>query len=119
MVSCDGEEKEEDIDPRDKFVGSWNVHEQASNDPTPINYSTNIDYSTNSAYIKIYNIFFQGSDQSVEALVTGDNLTISPQEVCDFEISGKGKYVGGDKFTLDYKAKDLADEITISATYTK
>lgn len=122
LTSCDGESSDDDddmVDPRDKFVGSWNVEEKASNDPAAVHYTANVDYSQNSAYIKIHNIYFLSADEYVEALVTGDNLTISPQTVCDFEISGSGRYVSGDKFTLDYQAEDNADIITINSTYTK
>lgn len=121
LSSCDGDggdgDKKDDteVDPRDKFIGTWDVVEKVGSDPV-YNYTAVVDYATNSAYIRIFNIYFLGPDNYVDALITSNTVTISNEETCDHIINGGGSYSNG-QFTLNYTAKTTTDEVSVSATY--
>jgi hypothetical protein len=119
--ACTDDDDDDDTgDPRDKFVGSWNVEELRDIDDDPIYYDAQVKKSTsNSAYIEIYYIYFQDPNQAVDALVTGDNLTIETQTICNYDIQGGGESKSYDKFVLDYTVEDAADRINVTAKYTR
>jgi hypothetical protein len=119
LVSCADEEPiEPDIDPRDKFLGQWNVSEEEQGVGT-LNYTAGVVYdSSNTSRIQINNIYNLGSGVSVKALVAGNSLSISSQDADGIAINGSGTY-SSSSFILNYTA-DEGDQVhTIRATYTR
>lgn len=119
LVSCADEEPiEPDTDPRDKFLGQWNVLEEEQGVGT-LNYTASIvNDSGNTSRIQINNIYNLGLGVSVKALVAGNSLSINAQDADGITISGSGIF-STNSFILNYTA-DEGDQIhTIKATYTR
>jgi hypothetical protein len=119
IVSCADEDPiEPDTDPRDKFLGQWNVLEEEQGVGS-LNYiATVVNDSGNTSRIQINNIYNLGSAVSVKALVADNSLSISAQDADGITISGSGTF-STNSFILNYTA-DEGDQVhAIKATYTR
>lgn len=108
-------------DPVDKYLGDWKATE------TSILYGSGYVYdvtiirnSSNSLEILISNFYMQGVQERARALVTGNNLTMVEQTICDgtITIEGSGHYISG-KIELTYTALDGADLDQVTAVYVR
>jgi hypothetical protein len=119
LVGCAEEGQiEPDIDPRDKFIGTWAVKEEIAGQATQ-NYSSIIVVdSSNTSKIKIGNIYNLGAGAKLSALVAGNTLEISSQSITGISIAGTGSYAGT-SFILNYTAIESSETINVKATYTK
>lgn len=110
-------------DPRDAFVGKWHVAESTSKKAATVYYEVNISKSsTDSTLIFINNFYGVGTNQSVEAIVSGSRTTIPSQTRDGFTFVGSGIIAYNDEkidwiFTVDYNNGTIPYHVT--ATYTK
>lgn len=119
LASCADEEPiVPEVDPKDKFIGTWNVKEEIGGSVTGNYPSTVTKDSTNTSRILIYNIFNLGAAQRVQALVANNTLDISQQTITGISIAGSGTY-SGTGFILNYTSDDGSGAQTVKATYTK
>lgn len=121
LTSCMDEIEDPFGDPVDKYLGDWKATE------TSILYGSGYVYdvtiirnSSNSLEILISNFYMQGVQERARALVTGNNLTIVEQTICDgtITIEGSGHYISG-KIELTYTALDGADLDQVTAVYVR
>lgn len=119
LVSCtETDPLEPDVDPRDKFLGTWNVQETIDGQVSGA-YQSAVEYdSGNTARIRIGNIYNLGNGSSINALVAGNSLDLVSQSVTGVSISGTGLY-SGSGFTLNYTANDGSSNFIVQAVYTK
>lgn len=106
-------------DPVDKFLGNWKVNEVSSLYGGHYVYDVSITRNPdNSTEILISNFYMQGPNEKARALVSGYNITIPEQTICNGTISikGNGLKIGG-VITLNYSANDSADLDKVSATF--
>lgn len=108
-------------DPRDAFIGDWSVKEENTLKSTDY-YNVSIEKSasdTTAVFIK--NFYAINYSTSVEAVVSGSNITIPSQTVSGFTIQGygsmpfNGKTIGW-SYTVNHN-NGFIDQVT--ATYTK
>ena len=88
-------------DPRDRFIGTYDVHEYSSTYDEYWDYGVQIYKS--SGDIVIDN--FYNSGLRVYATVSDDRLNIPWQNIDGYDIQGDG-YVEGSKLVLSYKVRD-------------
>lgn len=121
LTSCMDEIEDPFGDPVDKYLGDWKATE------TSILYGSGYVYdvtiirnSSNSLEILISNFYMQGVQERARALVTGNNLTMVEQTICDgtITIEGSGHYISG-KIELTYTALDGADLDQVTAVYVR
>jgi len=119
LVGCADEAiVEPDVDPKDKFLGTWAVKEEIVGQAAQ-NYSSTITLdATNTSRIKIGNIYNLGAATNLNALVAGNSLNFTTQSITGINIAGTGSYVGT-SITLNYTADDGSGAIIVKATYTK
>lgn len=88
VSSCTVDDTSDPTDPIDKFLGTWNVSDQAAR----INYAVTIQRDPNhSAYVLLNNFADMGGN--AKGLVVGDNIIIETQDIGnDFLCSGTGTY---------------------------
>ncbi len=117
--SCTDENVLNPGDPRDAFLGSWNVNETCVKD----SYSVTIEKdTTNSAQVIIKNFWLIGFDEKPPyAIIAGNTITIPTQTMC---YSGSNTVKGSgvmDKKTItwNYTVNDGADLYSCNATYEK
>ena len=119
LVSCtDDNPVEPDVDPKVKFIGSWNVKEEIGGQVTGNYPSTVTTDASNSSRILIGNIYNLGSEQNIKALVVNNSLDISTQIITGITISGTGSF-SGSGFILNYTANEGNGPQSVKATYTK
>jgi hypothetical protein len=96
LISCTDEESilVPDVDPKDKFIGTWNVREETAGQVTSNHESVVTNDPNNSAQIIIYNINGLGDSEKIAALVAGNTLQISQAIITGITISGSGSYSG-------------------------
>ncbi|MEZ5172662.1 MAG: hypothetical protein R2850_03945 [Bacteroidia bacterium] len=109
---------EPNVDPREKFIGTWNVQEKIGGQVTGAYQSTITNDAGNTARISIGNIYNLGAATSVKALIAGNSIDISAQVVTGITIEGTGLYAG-DGFTLNFTANDGTGAENVEAIYTK
>lgn len=88
-------------DPRDQYIGSYDVNEYSST------YDEYWEYGL-SIYKSEYNIVisnFYNSGLTIDANVNGDNIYIPWQTVNGYELQGDG-YIENGKITINYKVRD-------------
>jgi len=119
LVGCADEAiVEPDVDPKDKFLGTWAVKEEIVGQAAQ-NYSSTITLdATNTSRIKIGNIYNLGAATNLNALVAGNSLNFTTQSITGINIAGTGSFVGT-SIILDYTADDGSGAIIVKATYTK
>ena len=119
LVGCAEEGQiEPDIDPKDKFIGTWSVKEEIIGQATQNYSSIIVADSSNTSKIKIGNIYNLGAGAKLSALVAGNTLEISSQSITGINIAGTGSYAGT-SFILNYTAIESSETINVKATYTK
>jgi hypothetical protein len=108
-------------DPRDSFVGDWDVKED--NKLKSIDYYTvSIEKSgSDSTAVLINNFYAISASTSARAIVSGYNITIPGQTMSGYTIQGYGSIAGNGK-TIDWSYtvnhnNGFIDQVT--ATYTK
>jgi len=109
---------EPDIDPKDKFLGTWAVKEEIVGQATQNYTSIIVKDSSNTSKINIGNIYNLGTGAKISALVAGNSLDISTQSITGINIAGTGTFVGN-SIILNYTADDGSGAINVKATYTK
>ena len=115
--SCTGDEPlVPDTDPRDKFLGSWQVAEETEGQSTGTYPATVTEDNSNTSRIRINNIFNLGNSVSVTALVAGSSVDIGSQTVSGVIISGNGLFTGS-SFILNYTTNSGGGPENIKATY--
>jgi hypothetical protein len=120
LVSCTDEEPLliQDTDPRDKFIGTWNVREEIGNQVTG-NYSSVVTNNpNNTSQIIINNIYNLGSAASISALVANNSLSISQANITGVSISGSGTY-SGSGFIITLTVDEGSGPIQVKTTYSK
>jgi hypothetical protein len=119
LVSCAEEDPiEPETDPKDKFIGTWNVKEEIAGQVTG-NYPSVVTSDTsNTSKIVIGNIYNLGTAVKIKALVVNNSLDISLQTITGVSIVGTGTY-SGSGYILNYTADDGSGAQTVKATYTK
>ena len=119
LVGCADEAiVEPDVDPKDKFLGTWAVKEEIVGQAAQ-NYSSTITLdATNTSRIKIGNIYNLGAATNLNALVAGNSLNFTTQSITGINIAGTGSFVGT-SIILDFTADDGSGAIIVKATYTK
>ncbi|MBS4014291.1 MAG: hypothetical protein KGZ97_11125 [Bacteroidetes bacterium] len=114
----------EDVNARNKFLGTWKVSELSSYyGPPPMTYNVNISASNDDVdEIIISNFFNMGSSEKVYAYVSGNSVTIPSQTICDdsITVSGSGSFrSSSNDISLSYSTNDGAVLDNLSATLTK
>jgi len=118
LASCVNEDPiAPDTPDRNKFLGNWKVKEEIGMSSSIYLSTVTID-SSNTAGIKIGNIYNLGNAQTLKALVAGNTLDISQQSVTGILISGNGTF-SGTQCILNYSANEGGDPQTVKATYTR
>jgi len=117
--ACEGLSDLLSDDPRDAFVGNWNVKEDNTLKSTYY-YAVSIEKSLSDSTVVFISNFY-AINAIVEAVVTGGNITVPNQTVSGFTIQGygsislKGNSIGW-SYTVNYN-NGSTDPVT--ATYTK
>ncbi|MEX1190088.1 MAG: hypothetical protein WED33_12580 [Bacteroidia bacterium] len=107
-----------DVDPRDKFLGTWNVQENIDGQVSGAYQSEITNDQGNTSRIRIGNIYNLGAATGVNALVAGNSLDINSQSVTGVTIVGTGLFANSG-FTLNYTANDGAQSNIVQAIYTR
>jgi hypothetical protein len=108
-------------DPRDSFVGDWNVREENTLKSTDY-YTVSIKKSdSDSTAVFINNFYAISASTSAKAIVSGNNISIPGQSMSGFTIQGYGSIAINGK-TIDWSYtvnhnNGFIDQVT--ATYTK
>ncbi len=110
----------DDIDSRDKFIGKWRVSESSEYyGPPAMSYTVDIkEGELDEDEIIISNFYNMNVD--AYAFVSGNNITIPRQLICDdtIEIEGSGNYTNNE-IHLSYSANDGAVLDNLTAILTK
>ncbi len=111
FVSCTDEDLDDLFgDPVEKFLGTWRCEEEGTIHGGGWNYQVIIIRNPeNSAEILIQNFNLQGDSERARALITGNNMTIPRQLICDdtIEIQGSGSFRNG-QINFSYSTNDSA-----------
>jgi len=115
LFSCDEDSLDEFNDPRDQFLGTWNVSENELKDAYSVNIVKN---PSNSSEVVIEN-FWNTTSNPPAALVVGKKIYFSNASFFDSEseVNGEG-FLNDDKITWQYTVFDGADEIEYEAIFT-
>lgn len=107
--------EDDDLNPIDKFIGTWNVSDQAAR----LNYQVTISANPlNSSEVLLSN--FADLNQTAVGLVVGNTLVIDNQSMGgNFTVNGSGTYVSDTKLTFNYQLNDGIDTESRSAIFTK
>ncbi len=111
-----------EMDPRDKFTGSWRVTETSGYKSTEgISYTITISYDpANSSQVLIRNFGNAGNAYSAFGIVTTGRITVPLQEIASgFLISGSGSSSGNTGMSWNYTITAGGDERTYQATAVK
>jgi hypothetical protein len=121
LVSCTDEEPlliQDTEDPRDKFIGSWNVREEIGNQVTG-NYTSVVTSNlNNTSQIIINNIYNLGETANISALVANNSLSISQASITGISIFGSGTY-GGSGFIIYLTVDEGSGTSQVKTTYSK
>ncbi len=114
MQSC-AETIDNDTDDIEKYIGTWNVSDQASR----LNYNVTITANpSNSAEILLNN--FADLNSAAVGLVVGNSVVIDGQSLgSNYTVNGSGSYVNGGKLVFDFSLNDGIDIESRVATFTK
>lgn len=106
---------DDETDGIEKYVGTWNVSDQAAR----LNYNVTIMANpSNSAEILLDN--FAGLGSSATGLVVGNSVVIDQQQLStDYSVSGSGSYVNSGKLVFNFDLNDGIDIYPRVATFTK
>lgn len=118
-ISCTVEEDDGPyVDPREKFLGEWNVNNEICN---KYRYVVVISEDpSNSIQVLIYNFGFSQAVEPDTAIVAGNTITLPWQINSErWEINGIGKYDEKEGIEWTYSLLISGDLQSCTATYTK
>ncbi len=120
LVSCTDEEPLliQDTDPKEKFIGTWNVREEIGNQVTGNYTSVVTSNPNNTSQIIINNIYNLGATANISALVAGNTLQISQASITGISIFGSGTY-GGSGFIIYLTVDEGSGTSQVKTTYSK
>lgn len=120
LVSCTDEDPilVPDVDPKDKFIGTWNVREEIGNQVTGNYTSVVTSNPNNTSQIIINNIYGLGATTNISALVANNSLSISQANITGISIFGSGTY-GGSGFIINLTVDEGSGPIQVKTTYSK
>ena len=120
LVSCADEETVlvPDVDPKDKFIGTWNVREEIGNQVTGNYTSVVTSNPNNTSQIIINNIYNLGTAANISALVANNSLSISQASITGISIFGSGTY-GGSGFIINLTVDEGSGTSQVKTTYSK
>ncbi|TND08019.1 MAG: hypothetical protein FD123_2702 [Bacteroidetes bacterium] len=121
LPACQPEEEEPTpTDDRDKFVAAWTCVENSTNSgQTTFNVHINKS-TTNSAQVKLENLYNIGQAFSAVADVSGSNLTIPQQVYNNKPLHGSGTMVSNNTINMTYYVDLGSGNIdTCTATLTR
>lgn len=120
LVSCTDEEPLliQDTDPRDKFIGTWNVREETGNQVTGNYTSVVTSNPNNTSQIIINNIYNLGATANISALVANNSLSISQASITGISIFGSGSY-SGSGFIINLTVDEGSGTSQVKTTYSK
>lgn len=115
LQSCAVEEDPDFSDPRDKFIGTWNVSDQ----PSRINYTVDIVINpAQSANVILNNFGNMGG--SANGLVVGNRIIIDKQDIgSDFLCKGEGSYISENSLKFEFELDDGIELEAREAIFTK
>ncbi|MBU2554549.1 MAG: hypothetical protein KKF98_08845 [Bacteroidetes bacterium] len=104
-----------DLNPVDKFLGTWSVSDNA----VRLNYQVTISSNPlNSAEVLMSN--FADLGKSAVGLVVGNTIVVEGQTlVGNYLVSGTGSYVSDSRLNFNYELNDGIDVETRQATFSK
>lgn len=107
--------EDDDLNPVDKFVGTWSVSDQA----VRLNYQVVVWANPlNSSEVLLDNYADLGS--TAVGLVVGSTIVLDSQLLSETDmVSGTGSYVSNTKLTFDYQLNDGIDTESRTAVFTK
>lgn len=113
--SCAIEDDSDYSDPRDKFIGTWNVSDQ----PGRINYTVNISKNpAQSTNVLLNNFADMGG--SANGLVVGSKIIIDKQNIGnDFFSNGTGTFISSGRLEFDFVLDDGIDLESRVAVFSK
>ena len=117
LTSCEPE----DLEARNKFIGKWLVEEASSlYDGSTMTFTVNIKASPDDPDEIIISNFYN-MNVDAYAYITGNNVTIPRQLICDdtIEVHGSGSYQSNGDIHMTYITDNGADEDTLTAVLTK
>lgn len=118
--SCEPDEKEDpiNVNPRDKFLGTWLCTEQ-----NKLTYTVNIVVSPdNSSNVLLKNFHHFGLNEHVVGEISGTTITLPQQSASQntWFVNGSGVMTANKKdIIFQYTVSDGATPRTVNATYTK
>ncbi|MCF8349189.1 MAG: hypothetical protein K9G61_10290 [Bacteroidales bacterium] len=104
-----------DLNPVDKFLGTWSVSDNA----VRLNYQVTISSNPlNSAEVLMSN--FADLGKSAVGLVVGNTIVVEGQTlVGNYLVSGTGSYVSDSRLNFNYELNDGIDVETRQATFSR
>jgi len=104
-----------DPDPRDKYLGSWQVSDQ----PARLNYEVSIQNNpSNSTEVLLQNFADLGG--SAIGLVVGNSIIIDKQSIGgNFQVEGTGSYIKSTELSFTYELDDGIDVENRTAVFSK
>ncbi len=104
-----------DLNPTDKFLGTWSVSDQALR----INYQVDIAYNPlNSSEVLLSN--FADLGQVAVGLVVGNSIVIESQTLSNsYSVTGTGSFVNESKLNFNYELSDGIDVESRKAIFSK
>ena len=117
LFSCEDENLDDFSDPREQFLGTWDVSENELKDAYSVEIVKN---PSNSTQVLIKNFYNYVTENSPAALVVGKKIYFNNAIFFDSEteVNGEG-FLDKDKITWHYKVFDGADEKEYDAIYTR
>ena len=113
--SCVVEDDTPYTDPREKFLGTWNVKDEAAR----INYQVNISNDpAQSTLVILYNFADMGA--SAKGLVVGSKIIVDKQDIGNgFLANGTGTYISSNRLEFEFVLDDGIDLEQRVAVYSK
>jgi len=104
-----------DLNPVDKFIGTWNVSDQG----TRLNYQVVISANPlNSSEVLLRN--FADLGNTAVGLVVGNSLVLDSQSLGgNYTVSGSGNYISDTRLAFNYQLDDGIDSESRSATFSR
>ncbi len=106
FIGCDTTNSNNDDDPIEKYLGTWQVSDQ----PARLNYEVIIDPNpANSTEVLLKNFADLGG--TAIGLVVGNSIIIDKQTIASgFQVEGTGSYIGSKELRFDYELDDGIDK---------
>lgn len=115
FASCEKDIFEDDIDNRDKFVGTWSVSDQIL---AKANYRVTITKDDQNS-VKMWVSNFNGLMEDAFVYIDNNEVELPEQDVSGFIVNGDGVLQGQNTIKWIYWVNDGAEKYSIQATYQK